>query len=93
MIEKWNGVLHYICGFENDEQDGEGGHFNFVLSNGTRSTQRCEDTDYYDHMIPADAIKKIRSVAIHSGFVCIWAFSFFDKDGALLWEIGFTGLG
>ncbi len=38
-------------------------------------------------MIPADALNKIRSVIIYS---CdfIEGFSFFDKDGALLWEIG-----
>ena len=40
-------------------------------------------------MLPADALNKIRSVTIHS---CggINGFSFFDKDGALLWEIGDT---
>ncbi len=41
-------------------------------------------------MIPADAIQKIRSVTIQQNHLhdCIRAFSFFDKDGALLWEIG-----
>ncbi len=38
-------------------------------------------------MIPKDALNKIRSVTIHYGG-CIRGFSFFDKDGALLWEIG-----
>ncbi len=42
-------------------------------------------------MLPADAINKIRSVTIHYfGTSCIGGFSFFDKDGALLWEIGCT---
>ena len=40
-------------------------------------------------MIPADALNKIRSVTIHYDNHCIRGFSFFDKDGALLWEIGF----
>ncbi len=42
-------------------------------------------------MIPADALKRIRSVSIHYNPVsCIFGFSFFDKDGALLWKIGKT---
>ncbi len=40
-------------------------------------------------MIPADAINKIRSVTIYY-YSCIRGFSFFDKDGALLWKIGYT---
>jgi hypothetical protein len=40
-------------------------------------------------MIPADALNKIRSVTIYYGY-CIFGFEFFDKDGALLWEIGRT---
>ncbi len=38
-------------------------------------------------MIPTDALNKIRSVIIHYNR-CILGFSFFDKDGVLLWEIG-----
>ena len=41
-------------------------------------------------MIPADALHKIRSVNIHHDNRWITGFSFFDKDGALLWEIGYT---
>ncbi len=40
-------------------------------------------------MIPEDALKKIRSVTIHH-YNCINGFSFFDKDGELLWEHGDT---
>ena len=40
-------------------------------------------------MIPADAFNKIRSVTVHYCYY-ILGFSFFDKDGALLWEIGYT---
>jgi hypothetical protein len=40
-------------------------------------------------MIPVDAIKRIRSVTIHYWpKFYINGFSFFDKVGALLWEIG-----
>jgi hypothetical protein len=40
-------------------------------------------------MIPADALKKIRSVTIHY-LSYIHGFCFFDKDGAWIWEIGDT---
>ncbi len=40
-------------------------------------------------MIPADALNKMRSVTIHY-LSYIVGFCFFDKDGALLWEIGST---
>ena len=40
-------------------------------------------------MIPKDALHKIRSVTIPNDNA-IFGFSFFDKDGALLWEIGWT---
>ncbi len=89
-LEEYMAKGIYLIGFENNEEDGTGVDFNWILSNGTRSTQRDEDLKYYDHMIPADALKKIRSVTIHFGTSCIWGFSFFDKDGALLWKIGDT---
>ncbi len=43
-------------------------------------------------MIPADALNKIRSVTIYY-YTCITGFSFFDKDGALLWKIGWLYAG
>ncbi len=63
---------------------------NFILSNGDRSKQIDEEwPTKYTHMMPADAHNKIRSVTIH--YTCnIRGFSFFDKDGALLWEHGYT---
>ncbi len=89
MIEKWNGVLHSLSGFKNSMKNGEGDYLNFVLSNGDRSTQRDEHLPTkYTHMIPADALNKIRSVNIHYGIYYIIGFSFFDKYGALLWNIG-----
>ncbi len=46
-------------------------------------------------MIPTDALSRIRSVNIrYDSLNCICGFSFFDKDGELLWKIGFlTGEG
>ena len=81
-------MIPTLIGFENNKQSGIGFCFNFILSNGTRSTQSHEQyPTKYTHMIPADALNKIRSVEIHYN-ACIRGFSFFDKDGALLWEIG-----
>ncbi len=42
-------------------------------------------------MIPKNALKKIRSVTIfYLNRIC--GFSFFDKDGALLWKHGSTSV-
>ena len=80
----------YLIGFENGREDGTGSRFNWIFSNGDRSTQRDKDCTYYDHMIPKDALNKIRSVTIRHSTYHIGGFSFFDKDGALLWGIGLT---
>ncbi len=40
-------------------------------------------------MIPKDALNKIRSVTIHYNHF-IHGYSFFDKDGALIYRIGDT---
>ena len=64
--------------------------FNFVFSNGQRSTKRDWKTNYYDHPISEDAIPRIRAVDIHYSDYSIRGFSFFDKDGALLYKIGNT---
>ncbi len=87
MIREWQGVLSPLAGFENDEPVGRGSKFNFILCNGNWSPQRDRNTDYYVHLMPAGCHNKIRSVSIHY-FGCINGFSFFDKEGALLWEIG-----
>jgi hypothetical protein len=84
------GVLHYIIGFENSLEDGTDGLFKFILSNGARSQGRDDDCTYYDHMMPTGSHNKIRSVTIHHDDECIDGFSFFDKEGALLWKIGWT---
>ncbi len=94
ILNEWlkTRALHTLVGFESDEVDGTGEDFNFILSNGTRSNQRDEGYTYYDRMMPADAHNKIRSVTIHFHYYNDWirGFSFFDKDGALLWKIGRT---
>ena len=90
MMRAWRGVSA-LAGFENSEEYGGGVRFNFILSNGTRSTQR--DADWptkYTRMIPADVINKIRSVTVYHHDNRTYGFSFFDKDGRLLWKIGFT---
>ncbi len=91
ILQEWfkTRVINQLVGFENNRQDGKDCFFNFILSNGTRSTQRDERFNYYDRMIPADLLNKIRSVTIYNNYHnCINGFSFFDKDGELLWEIG-----
>ncbi len=60
-----------------------------ILSNGHRSTQRDKGGKYYDHKMPAGCHSKIRSVKIYHSDA-IFGFSFFDKEGALLWKIGST---
>ncbi len=76
-------------GYYYDEHNEDGSDdicYDFILSNGEKSTFA---RSYSTYMIPADALHKIRSVTIHYSDVCIWCFSFFDKDGALLWKIGY----
>ena len=66
---------------------------NFMLSNGVQSTQHDKYyTTKYTHMIPKDALNRIRSVIVfHSPKLrCICGFSFFDKDKKLLWKHGYT---
>ena len=89
MITEWNGVIHFLTGFENNG----GSYFNFILSNGARSTQIDKNIDYHTHMIPSGSLKIIRKVHIHHGYGTITGFSFFDEGGVLLYEIGRTGHG
>ncbi len=94
ILQEWynSRAINQLVGFENDHKDGTGNLFNFILSNGTRSTQRDKNhPTKYTHMIPAETLHKIRSVTIHYYInECIGGFSFFDKDGTLLWKIGWT---
>ncbi len=90
MIEQQRGVLHHLAGVENSNKKGTGEAFNWILSNGERSTQREEEyPTNYTHMLPEGSHKMIRSVRIHYTW-CIYGFSFLDKEGALLWVIGNT---
>ncbi len=90
MMRQWRGVLHTLFGFENDSSNGRDNLFNFILSNGTRSTQKDKWPTDYTFMIPKDALNKIRSVTINHNMQSIFGFEFFDKDGALLWDTGYT---
>ena len=79
----------HLIGFENWKEDGVWNMFNFVLSNGARSTQRDENyPTTYSHCFPKGAISRVRSVTVNYAD-CIGGFQFFDKDGALLWKYGY----
>ncbi len=90
MLREWCGVLHTLVGFANEKENGSGIRFNFILSNGTRSTQSDQGWENeYNFMIPSSALNKIRSITIHY-FNFIYGFSFFDKDKKLIGKHGFT---
>jgi hypothetical protein len=92
FLQEWfkTGAISQLVGFENNFDSGTGCNFNFILFNGIRSAQRDQnEPTKYTFMIPADALNKIRSVTIHHNG-SIDGFSFFDKDGALLWKHGST---
>jgi hypothetical protein len=89
-----SGVTNSLAGFEiieNKDVLDETTAFNFILSNGSRSTQDDYYDEYYDeeietHMLPKDADKIIRSVNVYyQPGGCIAGFVFRDEDGKLLW--------
>ncbi len=81
----------HLLAFKKTKKNGKTGYSNFILSNGTRSAQRdLSGPTTFDHMIPKDALEKIRLVTIYNNSYSIVGFSFFDKDGALLWQHGLT---
>ncbi len=83
------GEYFWLAGFENNKEHGTGDHFNWILSNGDRSKQRGgKEPTKFTHMFPKDAHSRIRSVHIHYAYSHIGGFSFFDKDGARIWQIG-----
>jgi hypothetical protein len=41
-----NGVIPYIVGAENNEEDGTGTTINWIMSNRQRSEQRLESREY-----------------------------------------------
>ncbi len=90
ILQEWykTRALHTLIGIETNRKNGRGADFNFILNNGTRSNQRDEGVTYYDHKMPKKALKNLRSVTIHYHDF-IMGFSFFDKDGELLWKIGY----
>ncbi len=77
-----NGDVNFLAGFENDQECGTGSCFNFILSNGCRSTQKDKKHNTkYTHMIPRGALKIIRSANILYSYDQVQGFEFFDKDG------------
>ena len=78
----------------NRKKNGEGNHLNFILSNGARTEQKDAKETYHDHMMPADAHLRVRSISIYNcifgPIVYVVGFSFFDKDGVLILKIGYT---
>ena len=79
----------YLDGVENNMDDGTGWYFNWILSNGDRSPQKDKKVTYCPYMMPKGAHNRIRSVKIYyRRYGYIIGFSFFDKDGALLWKVG-----
>ncbi len=81
-----SGDVYFLAGIESNEPDNTGWFFNFIFSNGKRSTQRDQGEIYHDHMIPADAHSRIRSIIIYYGYDYIDGFSFFDKQGLPIWK-------
>ncbi len=59
ILQQWFKMraINQLIGFENSEKDGKGMYFNFILSNGARSSQRDKwhPTDH-TQMIPNDAL-------------------------------------
>ena len=65
-----------------------------MLSNGTRSQQRDEEyPTKYPFIMPQDSDNMIRSVDIHFFNGVIYGFRFFDKEKALVWQIGYIDSG
>jgi hypothetical protein len=92
ILREWlkTGVINQLVGFKNNHENTKGDIFNFILSNGARSVQKTgRKQTGYTFMIPAGALKRIRAVTIHHARY-IDGFSFFDKRGALLWQVGYT---
>ena len=83
------GVLHHLIGLENNEKDGTGPCWNFILSNGQRSTQRDEDwPTNYTFKMSEGAEKMIKQVKIYDYDGMITGFMFLDKDNNKIWKIG-----
>ncbi len=82
MIDQCHGFIYHLTGFENSAVDGKAAYFNFVFSNGSRSTQKGT---FHTHMIPANALKKIRKVKIHyTPSERIAGFSFFYNNNRII---------
>jgi hypothetical protein len=64
--------LYPLTGFENNvEKYDEKSSFNFIFSNGSRSTGRDKGYEYETHMMSEGAHKSIRSARIYYKLSCI----------------------
>ena len=84
--------LNPLTGFDTGTHDTGTRICNFILNNGDR-TQRKDCIKKvmlksHTHMMPEGCYKKIRSVGILHSKDIINGFSFRDKDGVLIWNIG-----
>jgi len=83
----------YLAGFESDRENGDSPVFNFVMSNGDRSSKvKNSATTKYKIMIPDSVLKTMRAVTIEystsSFYDYILGFTFLDKDGSKIFKIG-----
>ena len=83
-----NGVMYFLTGFENDQPDGRGLYFNFVFSNGERSSLKDKNLNFFTHMMPKG--KRIKSVDFYNQYGYITGFQFYDEEGKFFWHIGKT---
>jgi hypothetical protein len=90
MIYEWRLGLNHLAGFETENLHGGGRILDFILSNGQRAKQIYNDDPTRFTRIPEDSHKIIRSVNIYHNDYYILSFSFLDKDGVLIWQIGYT---
>jgi hypothetical protein len=70
------GELPCLSGFLNNLKDGSGYEFNFILSNGDRSTQGSSEFPRMMHL-------NVRRVDIYHDFEHIYGFKFVDKTNHL----------
>ena len=93
MIDDWCGIPPVLVGFQHYQNERGNTVLNVVLSNGKKKTRFKQGAEEFKsshpYMLPDDTHKAIRSVRIYFSD-CIHGFSFLDKKGALIQNIGTT---